>query len=260
MCLYATALASFTALSALSSLAYYYTKKKYPSQIQNFETKVAWYSLKTYCVIEENVNKLLNKYKSTQTQKPKQNYIVLVNKEGKEIVRHTELEFKIIRKDLKKGLDYEFIVYEMNSDDDDEKLNKKYHKNILLFEDHHSVSIENLKINKKVYFLSIYLKIFTDDNYNIKFNFGNDNYYIVGNKLFNRSYLNWFLNNKHDNIMTKYPYKNNFQIKEDTKYSIILIDQTIKCIEMNSKQYIKIEDDRYVICDNDDDDYKNDID
>ena len=54
----------------------------------------------------------------------------------------------------------------------------------------------------------------------------------------------------------KYPYINNnnnkFHIKEDTKYSIILIDQNIKCIEINNKQYIKIEDDKYVICDNED--------
>ena len=55
----------------------------------------------------------------------------------------------------------------------------------------------------------------------------------------------------------KYPFKNKnnkFQIKEDTKYSIILIDQNIKCIEMNNKQYIMIKDNEYVICDNEDED------
>ena len=248
-----------TALASVAG-AYYITKKKYPVEVQTFETKVAWYGLKSYCAIEETFNKL-KIYKPLKKQE--QNYITLINKEGKEVVRHTEPEFKLIQKDLKKGLDYEFIVYELHSasnNNNDEKVNsnKKYDKNILLFEDHEKVSIENIKINNKVHFLSIFLKIFTDDYYNIKFNFGNDNYYIVGNKLFKRSYLNWFLFNKHDNINSmKYPYINNnnnkFHIKEDTKYSIILIDQNIKCIEINNKQYIKIEDDKYVICNNEDD-------
>ena len=126
---------------------------------------------------------------------------------------------------------------------------------LLLIENHEKFSFENLKLNNKVNFLSIYLKILTDDNYNIKLNFGNDNYYMVGNKLFNQNYLNWFLNNKHDDIIMKYPYKNKnnkFQLKEDSKYSIILIDQNIKCIHLNNKQYIQIEDDGYVICDNND--------
>jgi hypothetical protein len=251
------------AISTTGAFAYYITKKKYSIKVQHFETKVAWYGLKTYCIIEDKVNLLLNKYKSFQPEKPKQNYIALINNEGKEIIRHTESEFQIIKKDLKKGLDYELIVYEVNinnnnNNNDDEKVksnksNKsKYEKNILLFEDHHKVCLsENLKINNKVHFLSIYLKIFTDDSYNIKLNFGNDNYYLVGNKLFNRVYLNWFLNNKHDDIIMKYPFKNKnnkFQIKEDTKYSIILIDQNIKCIEMNNKQYIMIKDNEYVIC------------
>jgi hypothetical protein len=243
-----------SAFASVSAFGYYITKKKYPLEVQTFETKVAWYSLKTYCAIEETFNKL-KIYKPLKKQV--ENYITLINKEGKEIVRHTEPEFKLIQKDLKKGLDYEFIVYELHAD---EKVNsnKKYDKNILLFEDHEKVSSENIKINNKVHFLSIFLKIFTDDYYNIKFNFGNDNYYIVGNKLFKRSYLNWFVFNKHDNINSmKYPYINNnnnkFHIKEDTKYSIILIDQNIKCIEINNKQYIKIEDDKYVICDNEDD-------
>ena len=248
MCLfYASALAS------VSAIGYYITKKKYPLEVQTFKTKVAWYLLKSYCTIEEMFKKY-NKPLKKQQEQNYINYIRLINKEGKEIVRHTEPEFKLIQKDLKKGLDYEFIVYELHAD---EKV-KKYEKNILLFEDHEKVSIENLKINNKVHFLSIFLKIFTDDYYNIKFNFGNDNYYIVGNALFKRSYLNWFLFNKHDNINSmKYPYINNnnnkFHIKEDTKYSIILIDQNIKCIELNNKQYIQIEDDKYVICDNEDD-------
>jgi len=253
MCLlYASAIAS------VSAFGYYITKKKYPLEMRNFETKVAWYSLKTYCAIEET----FKKYNKPLKKQEEQNYITLINKEGEKIVRHTEPEFKLIQKDLKKGLDYEFIVYELhpasnNNNDEKVKNNKKYDKNILLFEDHENFSSENIKINNKVHFLSIFLKIFTDDYYNIKFNFGNDNYYIVGNKLFKRSYLNWFLFNKHDDIVMKYPYKNNnnnkFHIKEDTKYSIILIDQNIKCIEINNKQYIKIEHDKYVICDNEDD-------
>jgi hypothetical protein len=242
---YASAFASVTAFG------YYITKKKYPLEVRTFETKVAWYSLKSYCAIEETFNKY-----NKPLKKQEQNYITLINKEGKEIVRHTEPEFKLIQKDLKKGLDYEFIVYELHADEK-VKNNKKYDKNILLFEDHENISSENIKINNKVHFLSIFLKIFTDDYYNIKFNFGNDNYYIVGNKLFKRSYLNWFLFNKKDDIVMKYPYINNnnnkFHIKEDAKYSIILIDQNIKCIEINNKQYIKIEDDKYVICDNEDD-------
>ena len=144
--------------------AYYITKKKYPDDVRNFETKVAWYGLKTYCVIEETVNKF-NIIKLKQPQK--QNYITLINKEGKEIFRHTEPEFKKIKKDLKKGLDYDFIIYEIINPSNavgDEKVkssnnNKnKYEKNILLFDDHETVLDEtnvNVKINNKVHFLSV---------------------------------------------------------------------------------------------------------
>ena len=116
---------------------------------------------------------------------------------------------------------------------------------MLLFDDHLKVS-NNFKISSdKVKLLGIQLKFrLLGEKYNIKFNFGDDNYYIVGNKLFSRPYLNWLLKRTNSLI----------NLSEDMHYSISFIDHKMQCIELTNRQYILIEEEGYRIIEEDDKD------
>lgn len=250
-------LGAAAAAAAAVTAAVYITKRKYPEQVKQFQIKAAWFSLKTYCFLEQTAIQLTKPirllFKSVIAIEPK--CIVFINAEGNEIVRHTETEFNQLNK-LQKGLDYTFILYEFaleeeedGSGDGIQELKNKYARHMLLFDDHLKVS-NNFKISSdKVKLLGIQLKIRlfsvnnVEEKYNIKFNFGDDNYYIVGNKLFTRPYLNWLLKRtnslKNDN--------SNFNLSEDTHYSISFIDHKMQCIELTNRQHIVIEEEGYKI-------------
>jgi hypothetical protein len=234
------------AAAAAAITTIYITKRKYPEQVKQFQIKAAWYSLKTYCFLEQTAIRLTKPikllFKSAIAIEPK--CIVFINAEGNEIVRHTETEFKQLNK-LQKGLDYTFILYEFaleeeedGSGDGIQELKNKYARHMLLFDDHLKVS-NNFKISSdKVKLLGIQLKIrLLGEKYNIKFNFGDDNYYIVGNKLFTRPYLNWLLKRTNSLI----------NLSEDMHYSISFIDHKMQCIELTNTQYILIEEEGYKI-------------
>lgn len=239
------------AAATASALTYYITKKKYPQEMQQIELKVAWYGLTTYCVCESMIKQFIKPFRlllrfSSSPIEPK--CIVFINGEGDEIVRHTETEFKqlLLLKDeqtrIQKGIDYTFILYEFAEADQVEE-NNKYNRHMLLFDEHTQVS-NNFKINTKMKLLGLCMKLKNNNNeqFNIKFNFGDDNYFIVGNKLFTRAYLNWLL--KYTKASQNLS-KNNFSLTHDTNYSIAFIDQRMKCIELTNKQYILIEEDDY---------------
>lgn len=247
----------FFVAAAAAVTTLYITKWKYPEEVKQFQIKAAWYSLKTYCFLEQTAIRLTKPikllFRKAIAIEPK--CIVFINAEGNEIVRHTETEFKQLflkNNRLQKGLDYTFILYEfaLNEEEDKEGGNwSKYARHMLLFDDHLKVS-NNFKISSdKVKLLGIQLKIRllrvnnVQEKYNIKFNFGDDNYYIVGNKLFTRPYLNWLLKRtnslKNDN--------SNFNLSEDMHYSISFIDHKMQCIELTNTQYILIEEEGYKI-------------
>ena len=246
------------AAAATVTAAVYITKRKYPEQVKQFQIKAAWYSLKMYCFLEQTAIRLTKPirllFRKVIAIEPK--CIVFINAEGNEIVRHTETEFKQLNK-LQKGLDYTFILYEfaLNEEEEDgdgiQELKNKYARHMLLFDDHLKVT-NNFKISSdKVKLLGIQLKFrLLGEKYNIKFNFGDDNYYIVGNKLFTRPYLNWLLKRtnslKNDN--------SNFILSEDTHYSISFIDHKMQCIELTHTHFILIEEEGYRIIKEDEDD------
>jgi hypothetical protein len=239
------------AAAAAAITTVYITKRKYPEQVKQFQIKAAWYSLKTYCFLEQTAIRLTKPirllFRKVIAIEPK--CIVFINAEGNEIVRHTETEFKQLNK-LQKGLDYTFILYEFALEEEEEdsdgikELKNKYARHMLLFDDHLKVT-NNFKISSdKVKLLGIQLKFrLLGEKYNIKFNFGDDNYYIVGNKLFTRPYLNWLL--KRTNSLVN--------LSEDTHYSISFIDHKMQCIELTHTQYIVIEEEGYRIMQDKDD-------
>jgi len=242
------------AAAAAVTAAVYITKRKYPEEVKQFQIKAAWYSLKTYCFLEQTVIRLTKPirllFRKVVAIEPK--CIVFINAEGNEIVRHTETEFKQLNK-LQKGLDYTFILYEFALEDDVgdgiQELKNKYAHHMLLFDDHLKVS-NNFKISSdKVKLLGIQLKfrLFSvntlQEKYNIKFNFGDDNYYIVSNKLFTRPYLNWLLKRTNSLII----------LSEDTHYSISFIDHKMQYIELTNTQYIVMEEEGYRIMQGEDD-------
>lgn len=234
------------AAAAAVTAAVYITKRKYPEQVKQFQIKTAWYSLKTYCFLEQTAIRLTKPIRLLFIKaiaiEPK--CIVFINAEGNEIVRHTETEFKQLNV-LQKGLDYTFILYEFDLEEEEEdgvgedvSNSCKYARHMLLFDDHLKVS-NNFKISSdKVKLLGIQLKFrLLGEKYNIKFNFGDDNYYIVGNKLFTRPYLNWLLK-RTNSLIT---------LSEDMHYSISFIDHKMQCIELTNTQYILIEEEGYRI-------------
>lgn len=234
------------AAAAAVTAAVYITKRKYPEQVKQFQIKAAWYSLKTYCFLEQTAIRLTKPirllFRKAIAIEPK--CIVFINAEGNEIVRHTETEFNQLTV-LQKGLDYTFILYEFELDEEEEdgvgedvSNSCKYARHMLLFDDHLKVS-NNFKISSdKVKLLGIQLKFrLLGEKYNIKFNFGDDNYYIVGNKLFTRPYLNWLLKRTNSLI----------NLSEDMHYSISFIDHKMQCIELTNTQYIIIEEEGYRI-------------
>jgi len=242
------------AAAATVTAAVYITKRKYPEQVKQFQIKAAWFSLKTYCFLEQTAIRLTKPicllFRKVIAIEPK--CIVFINAEGNEIVRHTETEFKQLflkNNRLQKGLDYTFILYEfaLNEEEEDgdgiQELKNKYARHMLLFDDHLKVS-NNFKISSdKVKLLGIQLKFrLLGEKYNIKFNFGDDNYYIVGNKLFTRPYLNWLLKRTNSFI----------NLSEDTHYSISFIDHKMQCIELTHTHYIVIEEEGYRIMQSED--------
>jgi len=257
------------AAAAAVTAAVYITKRKYPEEVKQIQIKAVWYSLKTYCFLEQTAIRLTKPirllFRKAIVIEPK--CIVFINAEGNEIVRHTETEFKKLsmleNNKLQKGLDYTFILYEFALEEEDDvvgdgiqELKNKYAHHMLLFDDHLKVS-NNFKISSdKVKLLGIQLKfrLFNvntlQEKYNIKFNFGDDNYYIVGNKLFTRPYLNWLLKRtnslKNDN--------SNFILSEDMHYSVSFIDHKMQCIELTNRQYIVIEEEGYRIVEEEEED------
>lgn len=226
---------------------YYFTKRFYPSTIDHLQILTAWYSLKTYCFFEGLITKITLPFrlifrKNVFSSEPK--CIVFINSEGKEIVRHSETEFKklCLANTLKKDMDYAFIIYEFSSLNEGEEKNDKYEKYMLFFDEHTNVT-NNFKINSNMKLLGITVKIkIEEEYYKVSMNFGKDNYYIVGNKILSRSFLNWFLKN------TLVGAENVPYITEKTNYFVSFIDQKMKCIELKENQYLQINAEDYNIC------------
>jgi hypothetical protein len=228
--------------------AYYFTNQFYPSKMKQLKMKAAWYSIKTYCYCEEKVFVPLRLFINSVSLRPlaSPKCIVFINANGEEMAKHTEEEFKIIclDKTIKKGIDYDFIIYKVLPKD--EEMLIKYDEYKLLFDDHLNVT-KTFKSNTNIKFLGLTLKINLDnENYKVPINFGRDNYYSVGNKVLGRSFINWFFKDARVELgdPNYVPY-----INVDTKYSISFIDQTMKCIELHENQCIRINEKDYsIIC------------
>ena len=242
----------FAAIGATATAvgAYYISYHFFPAKTQQIHIKMAWHGIKTYCFLEEffisvarPFRLLLNK--SSAAIEPE--CIVFINAEGTEIVRHTETDFNklCLEQTIIKDFDYDTILYEFS--DTDEK--SKYEKHMLFFDNHQHVK-NNFKINTKIRFLGVSVKIqVKEETYKININF-KDNYAIVGNKMLGRTFLLWFLRG----VVTKEGANEEIEnvisaIKEDkAPYRVSFIDHRMKCVELNEKQYVRIDADDYTIC------------
>ena len=185
----------FTLLSSIAT--FFIARKKFSKELEEFQVVSAWYAMKTYCLVEIVVQTIfapLRQLIITYTSPLERSCIIFINHEGKEIVRHTDTEFKLLQEQLKQKMDYELIVYEFEVEEEPSESVHRHKKCMLLFDDHMKVS-DNFKINSKVKFIGIQLKIFSkNDYYNVTLGLGENNYYITGNKLFTPVFLNWYLN------------------------------------------------------------------
>jgi len=75
---------------------------------------------------------------------------------------------------------------------------------------------------------------YNDKQYNI--DFGVDNYYIVGNVLFDRTFITWYLNVYHLVF-----------IDSKDEYICHILDNTVNFIQIDSSSYIRIDKDGYCI-------------
>jgi hypothetical protein len=235
--------------SSFIAASYYFTKMTTETNFDYLKFKVAWYGIKTYCFFETILTQISRPLKqllhSSNNIEPE--CILFVRNNGDEIVRHTETAFRQMRSLLIKGMDYDFIIYEFAGEK-----GEKYDKYLLFFDDHMKVS-NNFKLNSTMKLLGVSVKIRISDEayYKVSLNYGRDNYFIVGNKLLGRSFLNWFF--KGASMTVKKTEDGaaeecNLFLDAETKYFVSFIDQKMQCIELTDKQYIVINEEGYTIC------------
>lgn len=124
---------------------------------------------------------------------------------------------------------YDLIIYKVS----DNKIDNYNYNIVILTPD--SIKNESYKniTTSSMSFLDIKV-VYNTNTYPIMFD--DCNYYIVGNVLLDRAFIQWFLNNKYGVI-----------IEEDLDYTCIIMDNYINIVELHSSNYVIIENDSYLV-------------
>ena len=127
---------------------------------------------------------------------------------------------------------YDFVLHEIPAAKDDQL----YDKYILRYEHHNDM--KQIEYCAKNDFNLFTVQIILNDNINdiIRFNVRQNHFYINGNKLFDRKFIQWYLNIYHDIKL----------IPEDT-YIVTFIDHNMNYIMLDEHDYIVIKENKYDI-------------
>ena len=208
----------FIALSTFSSVlfAFLIARQWFEPEYDTIKYLIGWYGLKAYTKINKHVKKI---YKIKQ-------YIYDINDNTIDInfISNGEEVLKLSNNDLDlcKIKTYDFIFYEINTEDD-----QKY----MVIKDKISKNVEDIE-KSNVRFLAPQLTIDKSQTL-IEFT---QNIYLVGNKLFSRPFITWFMS-KNKNIL----------VDSNQEYSIRFLDNNMDFIQINSDQCIILGKDTFEI-------------
>jgi len=178
------------------------------SQVYNLANSL--YNLKNWCC---------SFFENTQTK------ILLIN-DGHE--RH-ECDVNHMSVYVNSLSNYDVILYKEQTPSAN-----KYKYNILRLDETTYVNCmlkkQTIQVNKNEF---LFVQILYKDNTYVV-DFGVNNYYIEGNKLFDKPFIKWFLNASYGVLLD-----------DNTDYICNFMDKNINIISLNSSQYVVIEKDNY---------------
>ena len=217
----------YIALSTLSSLlfAFLITRQWFEPEYETFKYLIGWYGLKAYTKINKYVKKM---YKI-------KNYFYHTNDSNVDIhfISNGEEVLKISNKDsdLCKINSYDFIFYELDKEDEPnymvvtDKISNEIASNEI------ASNVEDVE-KSNVRFLAPQLMIGDYSPILMEFT---QNIYLVGNKLFSRPFIIWYMKSVKDYLV------------EDEEYSIRFFDNKMDLIQITSEECIILGKDTYDI-------------
>jgi hypothetical protein len=211
----------YIALSSLLSILFTFliTQQWVETEYERFKYLIGWYGIKAYTKINMYVKKI---YKI-------KHYFYDINDSSIDIhfISNGEEVLKISNNDsdLCKINAYDFVFYELDNDDEPKYMviRDKISKDL-------SINIEDIE-KSNVRFLAPQVII---DNSQILIEFP-QNIYLVGNKLFSRPFISWYMKTVKDYLI------------DNKEYSIRFFDNKMDFIEITSDQSIILGKDTYEI-------------
>jgi hypothetical protein len=221
-------------LSFLASAATFIVAKKlldyiWPTQMSYIYINTAYYSINT-CIV---VGRCIQKYVNMLLYNPhKYNTTITFIKNGIEL---RECSVKQLEHYMQTLNDYDLILYKeaSNSNSNFNSTTKFIYNVVTLNTQSIRSQLYKNMLYSSVRFLDITV-IYRDDVYSI--NFGEENYYIVGNIILSKEFIQWYLYNKHGVV-----------IEDGESYMCTLMDNNINIFSITSSNYILVEQDSYLV-------------
>jgi hypothetical protein len=216
----------------LSTLASYYTLKKlgdylFPKEMNELYLTAGFYGLKLSASLYLSCEQFYNAYKGFLMDRTLDATSALLLIQNGNVV--SEAAFS--RRELAPATweKYDLVLYKelLSEKYTDRYVNYKYHIIRLTKES----DLANLPQPSTVRFLDILILV-NQDKYTI--NFGSSNFYIVGNILFDKAFVQWYL-------------KQFFNVNMVESYTCIIMDQNVNLITLDATNYILLAADSYSI-------------
>ena len=185
----------------------------YPEKMNLLYIKITLYGFKIYATMHLLSQRVIKLFYN----KP-QNHIILFIKNGHEVKECNKEQFKLHTATI---YNYDLILYkELNTSTDTYNV-VRLDKN---------VNEENIRISN-IKFIDIQVEC---NGATHCLDFGNENYYIEGNILFDKAFIVWVLNHYYGVTLTG-------------DYKCTIMDNNVNLIQLNSLNYIRIEKDNYLV-------------
>ena len=217
----------FIALSTLSSLlfAFLITQQWFEPEYETFKYLIGWYGLKAYTKMKtyiKKIYKIKNYFYHTNDSEVDIHFI----SNGEEVLKISNND-----SDLCKITTYDFIFYELDKEDEPnymvitDKISNEIGSKEL------AVNVEDVE-KSNVRFLAPQLMIGDYSPILMEFT---QNIYLVGNKLFSRPFITWYIKTVKDYLV------------DDEEYSIRFFDNKMDLIQITSEECIILGKDTYEI-------------
>lgn len=198
----------------------------FPEKMKKIYMNITLCSLNAYAISHMFIQKYYNKF-YLYINKHIQNDFFLFIKDGFEI-KTSQLDFL----KCKENYEYYDMVLYTNFIRSDDTLTKNILRLSNLNDINH-LKISNI-ISSNVKFMGI-LVVYNGNDYRIEFD-KEDNYYIVGNKLFDKAFIKWYLNKYHGVL-----------IDDGITYTCNILDYDVNLIQIDSSSHIIINKDNYTV-------------